>query len=206
MAFCNHARIFIAMTMSKLPLESTLLWRRARVVQCCALFLLCAFVTGKTRGGQTASSASAAESASKASVLYKQGMAALQKGDLDSARGAFEKVVRLAPQSPEGHNSLGLVLLAQNELDSTIKQFQSALKLKPDFVQAHINFANALIRKADLAGALREAREATQLAPNDSETHRTLGRAFDFSKDFDGAIAEFRSEERRVGKECRLWW
>ena len=141
--------------MSKPPLKSTIVWRRARVVQNGTLFLLCLFVTMKTATGQTANSASAAESASKAAALYKQGIATLEKGDLDSARGAFEKVVRLAPQSPEGHNSLGWVLLAKDEVDSAIKQFQSALKLKPDFVQAHVNLSNALLRKADLAGALR---------------------------------------------------
>ena len=56
-------------------------------------------------------------------------------------------MVRLAPQSPEGHNSLGWVLLAEDQLDAAIRQFQTALKLRPDFVEAHINFANALIRK-----------------------------------------------------------
>ena len=113
--------------------------------------------------GQSSGSAPSS-SAAKAAALYKQGLADLQKGDLDSARAAFETVVRLAPQSPEGHNSLGWVLLATDEMDSAISQFHKALALKPDFVQAHVNFANALIRKGDLAGALREAQEAARLA------------------------------------------
>src|SRR5690349_20280876 len=140
----------------------------ALVFLCCAGALKCA--------AQSASSAKA-DAASRATVTYQHGMSALQKGDLDSARADFEKVVRLAPQSPEGHNSLGWVLLAQDQVDSAIKQFQSAVKLKPDFAQAHVNFANALIRKGDLPGALRESKEAAHLAQNDSETHRTLGRA-----------------------------
>src|SRR5580692_11458524 len=81
-----------------------------------------------------------ANSASRASATYQHGMSALQQGDLISARAAFEKVVRLAPKSPEGHNSLGWVLLAQGEVNAAIAQFQTAVKLNPDFALAHLNF------------------------------------------------------------------
>ena len=37
----------------------------------------------------------------RAASLYRQGMAAVQSGDLASARSAFEQVVKLAPGSPE---------------------------------------------------------------------------------------------------------
>jgi len=100
--------------------------------------------------------------------------------------------VRLAPKSPEGHNSLGWVLLAQGEIDSAIVHFRSAVKLSPDFALAHMNFSSALVRKGDVLAALREAKEAVRLAPGDSETHHTLARALDFSGDLDGAIGEFR--------------
>jgi len=50
-------------------------------------------------------------------------MTALQRGDLVSARAEFEKVVRFAPGSPEGHNSLGWVLLAQGDIDLRLRNF-----------------------------------------------------------------------------------
>src|SRR5207249_10439422 len=86
----------------------------ALIFLCCAGALKCA--------AQSASSAKA-DAASRASATYQHGMSALQKGDLVSARADFEKVVRLAPNSPEGHNSLGWVLLAQGEIDSAIVHF-----------------------------------------------------------------------------------
>src|SRR5207245_6976868 len=95
--------------------------------------------------------------------IYSQGMLALRRGDLVSARVAFEKAVRLAPRSPEAHNSLGWVLLAQGQLEPAIPHFQTALQLKPDFPQAHINLSNALVQKGDLEGALREDRKSTRL-------------------------------------------
>ena len=149
------------------------------------VFLFCA--DAEIYAGQSAGSAKA-DAVSRANATYQQGLSALQQGDLASARAAFEKVLRLVPQSPEGHNSLGWVLLAQNEVDSAIAHFRAALQWKPEFVQAHVNLANALVRKGDLPAALREAREATRVAPDDSEAHRTVGRVLDFSGDFDGAI------------------
>ena len=150
---------------------------------CCAAPLKCAT--------QSASSVKA-DAASRASATYQHGMSALQKGDLVSARADFEKVVRLAPNSPEGHNSLGWVLLAQGEIDSAIVHFRAAVKLNPDFALAHMNFSSALSRKGDVAAALREAKEAVRLARDDSETHHILARTLDFSGDLDGAIGEFR--------------
>src|SRR5437764_10754477 len=77
--------------MLTLQVKSTWFCGRSRLVPCCALFLLCSFVTARPGMGQAANSASPAESESKATSFYKQGMAALQKGDLESARVAFEK-------------------------------------------------------------------------------------------------------------------
>ena len=71
-------------------------------------------------------------------------MKALQRGDLESARVIFEKVVRVAPSSPEAHNSLGWTLLSEGRTAQAIAQFHSALKIKPAFAQAHLNLANAL--------------------------------------------------------------
>jgi Tfp pilus assembly protein PilF len=61
--------------------------------------------------------------AAAANAIYSQGIAALQGRDLAGAREAFEKTVRLVPESPEPHNSLGWVLLAQGETDAAIAEF-----------------------------------------------------------------------------------
>ena len=86
--------------------------RRHIFFQLCAAvpFLFCTLaVNGVAQSTKT----SEADVASGAIATYQKGMIALQQGDLAAARAAFERVVRLAPNSPEGHNSLGWVLLAQ---------------------------------------------------------------------------------------------
>src|SRR5439155_16833487 len=57
-------------------------------------------------------------------ATYQKGVAALTRGDLASARTAFEKIVKVAPNIPEAHNSLGWVLLTQGEPDHAIAQFR----------------------------------------------------------------------------------
>ena len=125
------------------------------------------------------------------------------KGDLPAARAAFEKVVRLAPNAPEGHNSLGWVLLKTGNPDEAVAHLRAAVKLKPAFVQAHINLANALAVKRDRQGAIEaainEARTAVKLAPSDSEAHRTLGRMLSFQQNVNGAISELASRRSEFG-------
>ena len=58
-----------------------------------------------------------ADTAIDATAEYERGVSALRRGDLAGARAAFEKVLRLVPNSAEGHNSLGWVLLAQGQTD-----------------------------------------------------------------------------------------
>jgi len=45
-------------------------------------------------------------SEARVKALYAQGMGALQNRDLPGARASFEKLLRIAPYSPEAHNSL----------------------------------------------------------------------------------------------------
>src|ERR1700719_3191045 len=90
----------------------------------CLLNAVCLLSIASLIWGQSSARPRSAEAGPKG--LYSQGMAALEKGDLNGARESFEKVIRLAPSSPEAHNSLGWVLLQQGETDSAIVQFRSA--------------------------------------------------------------------------------
>ena len=124
-------------------MKSSFASHHALLFRCWGTSLFCLCVATGTCKGQSSERAASGPTL-RATAIYKQGLADLQKRDLDSARAAFEKVVRLAPQSPEGHNSLGWVLLAEDEVDAAIKQFQIALKLKPDLVEARINSAKEI--------------------------------------------------------------
>ena len=142
----------------------------------------------------------------KIDATYQNGVAALKRGDLASARTAFEKIIKLAPQIPEAHNSLGWVLLTQGDTDNAIVQFRTALKLKPAFVQAHINLANALSQKKNLEEAAAEARTAVTIAPKDSEAHRTLGRVLAMILKARSRNSDVRSRSNRSVLICTMSW
>jgi Flp pilus assembly protein TadD len=148
------------------------------------LYLLLAGYGGIARG-QT-------QDISPAQTTYRQGIAALQQGDLASARTAFETAVQMEPRSPDARNSLGWVLMLQGQVDAAIEQFRGALDLRPDFFQADTNLSNALLQKGDPKGAVRAAREAVRFGPTASETYRTLARALDASGDAAAAVVQMR--------------
>ena len=135
---------------------------RMRLLRLCGALLFFFWAAAALPAAQSAGAAKE-DAAARASATYQEGLSALQQGDLVAARAAFERVLRLMPQSPEGHNSLGWVLFAQNEVDAAIGHYRTALKWRPEFVQAHVNLANALVRKGDLTAALREAREPNRV-------------------------------------------
>src|SRR5258705_3803019 len=72
--------------------------------------------------------------APQADASYQQGMAAINRGNLQSARAAFEQAVKLAPESPEAHNSLGWVLLQQGHAAEAVDQLKIAIKLRQKFL------------------------------------------------------------------------
>src|SRR5258708_32275080 len=104
--------------------------RRSTKLSACLSALWILSASGVLAWGH-GSASKARQAPDRGQAIYSQGMTALQKGDLDAARLSFEKVVRLAPSSPEGHNSLGWVLIQQGQIDTGVAQFRAALKLRP---------------------------------------------------------------------------
>src|ERR1700687_6438401 len=127
----------------------TFFWGIVMVITLC-----CFFGAATGRGAQETNRIQTAPGA-KANAIYRQVMSALSKGDLVLARASFEKVLQLAPNSPEAHNSLGWVMMAQGEIDDATAEFHTALRLNPQFALAHMNLSNALVRSAPDESPLR---------------------------------------------------
>ena len=64
------------------------------------------------------------------------GVAYAGRGELERARGEYEKSVALDPGFHEGHLNLGLVYARQGRTEEAHRQYQLALDLKSDYVQA----------------------------------------------------------------------
>ena len=65
------------------------------------------------------------------SADYQRGIAAMQQGDLATARTDFERAVRANPRSADAQNMLGQVLLREGEVEKAILHFRELVKLRP---------------------------------------------------------------------------
>ena len=124
----------------------------------------------------TSSLARTTAPASPAAAVYQRGLEALRKGDLSSARAAFEKAVRLTPANADAQASLGWVLAQQGELAAATSHLKIAVKLRTIFANARITLASILAQQGKAPEAEQELRIAVKLEPKNAEAHRMLGR------------------------------
>jgi tetratricopeptide (TPR) repeat protein len=85
---------------------------------------------------------------------YREGVRALNRGDLAAARRLFAEVVRLAPAAEQGHSALGAVLVRQGQVPEGIRELQKALTIKPTDQSAEENLALAYLETGLAAKAL----------------------------------------------------
>jgi len=84
-----------------------------------------------------------AASLKQADADYREGVAALNRNDLQTARAKFEEVVRLAPSAEQGHAALGAVLQREGQMTAAVAEYEKALRIKPGDTSVQLNLAEA---------------------------------------------------------------
>ena len=84
-----------------------------------------------------------AASLQQATLAFKAGSAAYEKGDLATARRSFERAVHLAPNVAAAHAALGSVLLAAGDPSAALRELQFAVALAPSDPTTLLNLALA---------------------------------------------------------------
>jgi protein O-GlcNAc transferase len=77
----------------------------------------------------------------QADADYREGVAALNRGDLETARAKFEAVTQLAPTAEQGHSALGAILVRQGQWAAGTRELEKALAIKPNDGGAQLNLA-----------------------------------------------------------------
>ena len=77
----------------------------------------------------------------QADAEYREGVAALNHNDLETARTRFEAVTRLAPTAEQGHSALGAILVRQGQWVAGTRELEKALAIKPNDSDAQLNLA-----------------------------------------------------------------
>ena len=105
----------------------------------------------------------------------------------------LEEALRLKPNFPEAHNSLGNAYKAHGNLSAAVVSYCKALQLKPNFSEAYNNLGVALKEQGNFEAAIASYQQALWLKPNYPEALNNLGNALMRHGDLTAAIYVYKS-------------
>ena len=95
--------------------------------------------------------------------------------------------------SAEAYNDRGMERAENEDFAGAIADYSAAIAIDPNYAEAYYNRAYDRSELEDYAGAIEDYNKVIELAPDAAPAY------------FNRGLAK-RSEERRVGKECRSRW
>ncbi len=147
----------------------------------------CAF--GGARRGR--SDALNAERSSQVRALSDRAQAAIDRGDLEQARGDLVGIIQIAPDSAEALYRLGTVLKLEGRAAEAESAFRKALARDSDYVLAMVGLSEVEAERGETASALKRIETAIEIDPTQSSAHRVLGRILELQGRTDEALAEY---------------
>jgi protein O-GlcNAc transferase len=112
---------------------------------------------------------------SLAQTLFRDGVAAQQRGELERAAEAYRQAIDAEPGYAEAHANLGVVLARLGHYDEAVASYERALRIKPQLTAARLNLGLAHYRAGALAAALEAFRAAHAADPSLLQARQLLG-------------------------------
>jgi Tfp pilus assembly protein PilF len=113
------------------------------------------------------------------------------KRKIDEAIAHYVEALRIAPNNPVVHNSLGNALSTKGKLDEAIVHYVSAIRIKPDYAAAYNHLGLALLRQGKIDEAIVNITKAIKIDPHMAEAYNNMGAVFVAQGKPDQAIANF---------------
>jgi len=121
----------------------------------------------------------------------KKGIAALNAGDTNGAKAAFEVAVQKNPKQADAHHYLGLVNDQTGNKAEAERNYRKALELQPDLEESAVNLAAILIETGKYDDAAGLMKKAIAKNPKSAALQVNLGMALSGKNDVDGASKAF---------------
>jgi predicted Zn-dependent protease len=143
----------------------------------------------------------ATQSAYKA---YDEGLAALKKGDVDTATKLAQKAIAAEPREARFQELLGDIALTQKKPEDALKYYDKAIKMQPDYFKPHIQTGIALYnmgKKTEAEPYLKRANELLPTAPG----HALLGQIAEGRGEVDVALQHYQmaaGSSSEIGKDA----
>ncbi len=100
-------------------------------------------------------------------IHQKLGSAAMDKGDLETARQELETAMKLADKNGRVYYEYGKLMVKINEPIKAAEAFAQAIRLAPEIADSHIDLALLRLSVGNLAGSRAELIEAARINKND---------------------------------------
>jgi tetratricopeptide (TPR) repeat protein len=121
-----------------------------------------------------ATPAAAQQLSVRTAQLAQQGFDALDAGDLETARDAFERGLEQDRDNPLLHLGLGVVAFQDRRGRDARRSLERALRVEPGLTVARILLARVLYQDGDLFGAIRELEQVVAANADDAENAAEL--------------------------------
>lgn len=115
--------------------------------------------------------------AQSSSEDVRQGVAALQAGDVNGARASFEVAIQKNPRQADAYHYLGLVQEQTGQKDEAERSYRKALELSPDLEESAINLAAILVESGKFGEAARLMKSAAEKNPKSAALQVNLAMA-----------------------------
>jgi predicted O-linked N-acetylglucosamine transferase (SPINDLY family) len=131
-----------------------------------------------------------------ADTIFRQAIAAHQRGAIDEAKRLYAEVLRRDPRSEAARGNLAIIAAGQGDLAGAEALLRAALDLRPDDPVGWTNLGSVLLRQGRPAEAVLAHRRAIALRPDHAESSLALGNALMRHGHAEEALAAFRDAMR----------
>lgn len=134
----------------------------------------------------------------------KAGNRAAARGDLELARGEYERATELAPGDATPLYNLGKILAETGDPAGAIARFEAAIAREPEHRDAHFNLATTLARLGRFGEAAEHFNTACRIDPHDLEAHLGRGMALLLGERYPQARAALEESLRAQPKSLPI--
>ncbi|NWG12856.1 MAG: tetratricopeptide repeat protein [Acidobacteria bacterium] len=137
--------------------------------------------------------------------LYFLGTALMESPmEYHEALPYFERYVKLKPDDPEGHGSLGWAYYTGKDLVNARKEIEESLRLQPDRLVAYYQLGVIAHESGDGARAEELLKKVIAREPDHADAHLTLGMVYARQGRFDQAREAFEAAGRLNPEEPKV--
>jgi tetratricopeptide (TPR) repeat protein len=122
---------------------------------------------------------------------FEEGRRLLRSGYLENALASVQQGLKLAPQSIEGLNLLGMISVQKGDYARAVAAFEEALKVDPRSAETHNNLGNTYYAQHRLDLAEQEFQQALRSEPSNRDANYNLGLILLAEHDAQRAITYF---------------